>query len=263
MRVANSLACVLAVVLGSGCASAQVVNCAGVADIFAGRLALSAGAMDDDGAFALLRMAAEEDLRACPDLEPQRYYLARMAELGYAASGARRADGPDPGARALAEESLRKFPLSVRIATVAARLNGSIEAARRAVALDPDYAPARTALAAALAAKGETSAALASLARSSQSAAAFIVRARIKLSAGDANGAFAEAVAASNAREKDVEPTPRRDILRDTEELLGLSSRTLGKSPEARRHLERAASLGSAKAHEALAEIAPGKRQGK
>jgi len=265
MRVANWLAVVAALALGSAPASAQVVNCAGLADVFTGRLALSAGAMDEDGAFALLLSAAEKDLRSCPELEPQHYYLARMAELGYSTTGARRADGPDAGARMLAEESMQKYPRSVRIATVAARLDGSVEAARRAMALDPGYAPARTALAAALAAKGDTSAALTTLAgaASSQSAAALIVRARIKLTAGDAVGAHADALAARSARQKEPEPTPGRDILRNMEELLGLSSRALGKSQEARKFLERAASLGSAKAREALAEIAPSKHQGR
>ncbi len=154
----------------------------------------------------------------------------------------------------------------MRIATIVARLDGSVDAARRAMALDPSYAPARTALAVALAAKRDASAALATLteAESSPSAAALIVRARIKLMAGDANGALAEALAARNAaQKKEPEPTPTRDILRDAEELLGLSSRALGKPLEARRHLERAVSLGSAKAREALVEMAPAKRQGK
>jgi hypothetical protein len=249
---------------GSVPAFAQTVNCAGVADVFVGRIALSAGAADEDGAFTLMRRAAEDDLRACPDLEPQRYYLARMAELGYA--GARRAGGPTPEARAFADESLRQHPHSVRIATVAARLDGSIEAAQRAVTLDPGYIPAQTALAAALAAKGDRSAALATLAAagSGQSAAALSLRARIKLAAGDAGGALADALAAGNAaQKKQPEPTPGRDIVRDAEELLGLSSRALGKSAEAKKHLERAASLGSAAAREALAEIAPDGRRGR
>lgn len=252
------------VMLGPVPAAAQAVNCAGVADIFAGRIALATGAAAEDGGFALLRRAAEEDLRACPGLEPQRYYLARMAELGYA--GARRAAGPTPDARAFAEESLRQHPRSVRIATVAARLDGSIETAQHAVTLDPGYVPAQTALAAALAAKGDKTAALAILAGagSDQSAAALILRARIKLAAGDAGGARADALAASDAaQKKQPEPTPGRDILRDAEELLGLSSRALGKSTEAKKHLERAASLGSAAAREALAEIVPDGRTGR
>jgi hypothetical protein len=262
MHMANWLAVVPAMVFASASVPAQDVNCGGVAEIFAGRLALSAGAKDEDGAFVLLRNAAEKDLRSCPDLEPQLYYLARMAELGYPTTGARRADGPDAEARALAEKSLRKYPRSVRIATVAARLDGSVEAAQRAMALDPGYAPARAALAAALARKGDTSAALATLtgATSSQSASALIALARIKLAAGDANGAFAEALATRNAAQREPEPTPGRDILRDTEELLGLSSRALGNSQEASKHFERAASLGSATAREALVEIAQGLR---
>jgi hypothetical protein len=263
-RAANWLAVVLTIALGSATASAQVVNCAGVADVFAGRLALSAGTIDETGAFVLLRGAAEQDLRSCPDLEPQRYFIVRMAELGYSAGG-RRSEAPDVGARALAEDALLRYPHSARIATVAARLDGSVEAAQRAVAIDPGYAPARTALAVALAGRGDTSAALAILAgpASGMSATALIARARIRLAAGDAGGAFADAQAAGNAGKKEPEPTPGRDLLRDTEELLGLSSRALGKSAQARKHFERAASLGSAKAREALAETAPGEGQGK
>ena len=264
VRLAKLLAFVLAIALGSASASAQVVNCAGVADVFAGRLALSAGAIDEDGAFVLLRGAAEQDLRSCPDLEPQRYFVTRMAELGYSAGG-RRSEAPDAGARALADDALRKYPQSARIATVAARLDGSVEAARRAMAIDPGYAPARTALAVALAGQGDTSAALAMLtgSASTMSATALIARARIRLAAHDAVGALADAKAAGNAGQKEPEPTPGHDLLRDMEELLGLSSRALGKPAQARKHFERAASLGSAKAREALAETAPGEGQGK
>jgi hypothetical protein len=266
MRAPNWPAVALTVALGSFPASAQAVNCVGVAEVFTGRLALAVGAADEDGEFAVLRGAAEEDLRSCPELEPERYYLARMAELGYSAQGPRRAAAPAPTARALAEDSLRRFPLSVRIATVAARLDGSVDAARRAIALDPGYAPAQTALAAALAAKGDTSAALATLAAgdSELSASALIARARIRLTIGDANGAFADALVARDAgRERELEPTPSRDLLRNSEELLGLSSRALGKPLEAKQHLELAASLGSATAREALAEIASREHKGK
>jgi len=100
-------------------------------------------------------------------------------------------------------------------------------------------------------------------AASSMSATALIARARIRLAAGDAGGALADALAAGNAGHKELEPTPGRDLTRDAEELLGLSSQALGKPAQARKHFERAASLGSAKAREALAGTAPGEGQGK
>src|SRR5579883_508489 len=89
----RSLTVLLTMALGSASAPAQIINCAGVAEVFNGRLAISTGAMDEGGAFALLGRAAAEDLRSCPDLEPQRYYLVRLAELGYSATGVRRAEG--------------------------------------------------------------------------------------------------------------------------------------------------------------------------
>jgi tetratricopeptide (TPR) repeat protein len=262
LRRANRVFLVLTATLlhgaGSGTANAQPVDCAGVAETFEARMALSPGAADEDGAFILLRREAEHDLSSCPDLEPQRYAVARMAELGYSATRARRGTA-EPDARVLAEEALRQHPGSARIATVEARLDGSVQAAQRAAGLDPGYGPARTALAAALARQGDTAAALASLAgdASGLSRAALIERARIKLDRGDAKGALADLRAVDHARQREMEPTPGFDSSRDTEELLGLSLSALGKTAQARKHLQQAASMGSAKAQEALARPAP------
>jgi len=257
-RRGNRLCLVLTASLGTAIASAQPADCAGVAETFEARMAHSAGAADEDGGYILLRQEAEHDLSSCPDLEPQSYAVARLAELGYPGKGSRRAAAADPDARALADQALRRHPRSVRIATVAARLDGSIEAAQRATALDPGYEPARTAQAAALARHGDTTAALAALAgdASGLSRAALIERARIRLTAGDAKGALADTLAVDRTRQQEREPTPGFDSARDTQELLGLSLRTLRK-PEARKHLERAASMGSAAAREALTNTAP------
>jgi hypothetical protein len=245
MRAA-CLAVAVALAVGSPPAAAQVVNCAGVEKIFASRLSLVGGAMDEDGAFALLRIAAKEDLSICPDLETQRYFVARMAEL-YCAG----APGSDDGqARALAEETEHRYPRSPRIVVMVARLDGSLGAARRAMSLDPSFEPSRVALAAALVEKDNAPAALATLAEppSLKSASALLARARIKLAAGDANGALADAIAAADAGSQEAEPTPGRVISRDVEEVQGLSLRALGRSAEAARHLAQAAALRSAMA---------------
>jgi hypothetical protein len=250
------LAATLVIALTAPAAAAD--GCAGLAESFDSRLALSRGAMDEDGAFVLLLRGAEADLRACPELEPQRYAVARLAELGYSAGDARRANGPDPHAKTLTEAALRAFPRSARIATVAARLDGSVEFARRAVMIDPDYAPARVALAVALAASGDARGALAMLPASGQPASTLIARARISLAAGDARATLADALAAGKATPRELEPMPGRDAVRDKEELLGLSLRALGRPAEARRRLESAASLGSAAARRALEDLAAG-----
>jgi tetratricopeptide (TPR) repeat protein len=216
--------------------------------------------MDEDGAFVVLRRAAKDDLRSCPDLEPQRYYLLRTAELGYSDKGARQSDGGYQEARPLAEEALRKFPHSARIATVAARLDSSVEAAQHAIALDENYGPAHTALAIALARNGNAFAAFAILAAhaSNLSASALLARARIKMVVGDAHGAIADVLAARSGVDKEPEPTPRRDIVRDEEELLGVSLLAIGKAGESKKHLERAASMGSVKAREELMKSTSG-----
>jgi hypothetical protein len=239
---------------GASPASAAQADCAGLAAKFEARLALLPGAADEDGNWVLLRREADLDLHSCPDLEPQRYFVVRMAELGYPAVGSRRGDAADATAMALAEDALRKHPDSARIATIVARLSGSIESARRATALDPSYGPARTALAAALAASDNAAAAIATVPGdpSSLSAAALIERARIKLAAGDAHGALADSLACGRAPSGDPEPTPGRDRTRDCEELLGFSLTALGREGQAKKHFEAAAALGSARARQAL-----------
>lgn len=239
---------------GANIATAAALDCARLAESFQARLVLVTGTADEDGSFVSLREQAQRDLQSCPRLEPERYFMLRMAELGFPLNGAHRADGADPAARDLAENALRDHIDSVRIATVAARLNGSIESARQAAALDGGYAPARVALAAALARQGDNDAALAALPgnASNLSADALLERARIKLAKSDPRGSLADVLAARKAQQSDLEPTPGRIRVRDTEELLGLSLNGIGKKRQAKKHLEIAASLGSNKAREAL-----------
>jgi hypothetical protein len=94
----------------------------------------------------------------------------------------------------LAERARQALPKSVAIATVRARLLGTLSAAKEAVALDPGYVPAELALASALLDDGqikEASAALSSgvLARSSEASG---LRARLRLGRNDYRGALDE-----------------------------------------------------------------------
>ena len=247
----------LAMALALASAAVRAAGCDQIARSFAARLNISAGAMDEGGALVLLSEAAKEGLRACPDLEPQSYIAARIAELGYAA-GARRTAAQTVGALALAQDAARRHPDSVRIATVLARLEGSLDAARRAMALDARYAPARVQLAWALAATGARAEALVLLSQgrdTERPASEWNARARIRLAAGEAKAAKVDAKAARAAKTREPELTPGTDIFRDTQETLGLSLMALGRPDDAKEHFELAAAVGSSKAKAALEEM--------
>lgn len=84
-------------------------------------------------------------LTRCPQDERLWYLLARYSEADWIPP----ADRQFPDAVAAIETAYKNFPTS-RIAVVRARVIGTIEAARSAVAIDPSYRPARIVLAAAL-----------------------------------------------------------------------------------------------------------------
>lgn len=247
---------VTAGLLALAATAAHAADCGAVARRFAAQLTISSGAMDEAGALSMLRAAAQEGLSECPDLEPQGYYAARLAELGFA-PGARRAAGSAPDARALAEEAARRHPASARIATVLARLDGSLEAAQRAAALDAGYAPARAQLATALAAAGKSDEALALLTQgrgADRPASGWNARARINMKSGDLTAAIADAKAARTAAKREAELIPGTDTIRDTQEILGLALMAQGRGEAAAVHLELAAAVGSLKARAALEE---------
>jgi hypothetical protein len=129
--------------------------------------------------------AAVRELRKCPTSEGTWYEILRARELL----------GCDPR-RTLefAERARQALPRSAAIATVRARLLGTLPAAKEAVALAPRYLPAELALVSALLDDGrieEASAALNSstLARKAEASG---LRARLRLSRRDYRGALAE-----------------------------------------------------------------------
>jgi hypothetical protein len=129
--------------------------------------------------------AAVRELRKCPTSEGTWYEILRARELL----------GCDPR-RTLefAERARQALPRSAAIATVRARLLGTLPAAKEAVALAPRYLPAELARVSALLDDGrieEASAALNSstLARTAEASG---LRARLRLSRRDYRGALAE-----------------------------------------------------------------------
>jgi hypothetical protein len=220
-------------------------------DVEAGA-ALASSAADTDGALRGLGAQAREALRRCPNSEPLLYLAARTAELGY--GDGPRSSGPAPGAREFANAAVASQPGSVRLQTVAARLDGGVAAARRAFEADSKYAPARVALALALALAGEhdAAAALKLLPEHAGTVTERIARARVLLAVGRAPDAAREAAAAGAAKEEEIELLPARDLERDAQEVWGLALVAQSRSRDAAPHLKLAAGLGSASAAAAL-----------
>jgi len=211
------------------------------------------------GAFRSAFEAGREALLTCPQAEPLWYAVVRTAELGFGTfpvslGGADAAD-PVDAARHAADRN----PKSARIVTVLARLTGTVAAAREAVALDPSYAPARTALAAALVHAGQPDQALALLAAGPDIEAApgtRTMRAQALLAAGRAGDAVNEARRDLNANWPNApEPFLIMSVRRDAEETLGLALLADRRAGEAVPHLRAAAGLGSQTAATALKDI--------
>jgi hypothetical protein len=176
-----------------------------------------------------------------------------MAELGY--GDGPRSNGAMPQAREFASTAVAHHPGSVRLQTVFARLDGGVAAAQRAYGGDNRYAPARVALALALAGDNDRAAALKLLPEHAGTVTERIARARVLLADGRAQDAAREAAAARQARGEEIELVPGRDLERDTQEVWGLALVAQSRSRDAAPHLNLAAGLGSARAASALSNL--------
>jgi len=149
----------------------------------------------------------------CPEMEGLAYVRVRTAELGRGALiGLLPPDAPLE-LRELAAAAVERFPKSARILTVEARVSGNAEVARRAVAADPKYPPARVALADILVQSGDWRSAetiLANTPRLNATNDGLVVWALVKLEKGDARGALAKAnQALTGQHEEPIEPDAR------------------------------------------------------
>lgn len=192
------------------------------------------------------------------DDEPAWYALLRGLEMlgdhGPVAVGpARHASLLDA-----AEAQHRAFRASPRLATLRARADGGVAAARAALAVNPAYAPAQVALGRALLREGRAAAARAVLEAVDaperiQGAGVALARARVET--GDPEKALLAAARETNAPGPyGLEPSiPDPAIRREVEEVRGLARLALGAVDAGARALLQATVGGSARARRALA----------
>lgn len=186
-----------------------------------------------DPARKLLREAGDWPKR-CASSEGSWYGILRARELL----------GCDPRRTLdLAEQASRNVGGSVWIATVRARLLGTVTAAEQAVALDPDHIPAQFALASALLDQGKLDWASKVLRKINVAKAPEVraLKARLYLLKNNARSALAEAKAGpSLGLDGDflrVEPTSGLDWPWTREQVVALACARLGKASEAAKWL--------------------------
>jgi tetratricopeptide (TPR) repeat protein len=211
---------------------------------------------DEVGALRDLGASALAGVQGCPRSSRLWYLAARAAEVLETHEG--RVAFPERGdTKKLSLEAAAHAPESAEIATIVARSEGSVESARRAVNLDPNYLPARRALALALAKTGKTDDALRLLTGAGQLDR--LARAQILNIA----GRFREAAPLSREALKsyaasipaDAEPTLASDFRREANEALGVALIGEGRKADAIGPLRAAADEGSDRAAKLLHEL--------
>src|SRR5262245_16757038 len=115
-------------------------SCGGLERDLSKDLSLSVMAMEPEGTLRSVQRRATEGLKQCPDSETLGYLSVRAAELGVSPTSD---DVGKAAYRAFAKDTSQRFPRSARIATVRARAERTVAAARSAVSLDSTYSPAK------------------------------------------------------------------------------------------------------------------------
>jgi len=169
-------------------------------------------AMEPESKLSFIYQRATSANDQCADNESLAYLRLRSAELGRGATVGHQSAASLAEWQGLAQTLARKFPRSVRLGTIAARASGSVDDARRAVSLDPSYAPAQVALAAALISTDPTEAIthLVAIRDLSVVADGHSVLARARFAVHDLDGAEKAATSAIRRRSIDqIEPDAR------------------------------------------------------
>lgn len=205
--------------------------------------------------------SARAALEGVPGEEPVWYALLRGLEMLGEAGPIRVGVRPATLGQ-VAEAQARRFRSSPRLATLWARLEGSVAAARAARAVNPAYAPAQVALGRALLREGSPHAARALLEAVEQPEriqGGAVALARARVATGDPGKALLAAAREPNAPGLfALEPAiPDPGIARELDEVRGLARLALGAFEAGARSLLEAAE-GCAGAHRALVAHAAG-----
>jgi|GEM_PF-5929271 len=211
-------------------------------------------AADQWGPIDTMRRVGLQGIRQCPNSEQLWYAAVRSIEL----IGMPPDHTGSATLSSLLAEAVQHEPTSARIATVSARVTLNLDQARRAVALDPKYPPARRALAVALAHAGQVQEALRLCQSTHPTKEDELTRARILLNAGrpiEALPVARKAVASNNLELKEVVPAQLLD--REAHELLGFALLKADRSREATQAFRIAASEGSVAAQQQLNSLKP------
>jgi tetratricopeptide (TPR) repeat protein len=175
--------------------------------------------------------SAQASVVECPDSESVWYALLRSAEI-LGAEKVRISRTEVMEYRKAVESAWNQIPHSARIATIRARLLGTVESAESAVSLDPRYAPAHIALARAQLTTGNTSGAQETMRylAHDRSPGVHVLLARIEFAQGNYKGAIEQVKRERSMTPNPVEPMilPDEVAVRDSEEVAGLSYLQLG-----------------------------------
>lgn len=211
-------------------------------------------AEDDLGVFRTIGDRALSALIACPDSARLWYLAARSAEVleGPTKGHAFAAEG---GMQKIVADALAHSPSSAAVVTVAARVQNNSSLARKALELDPKYQPARRTLAELLCKEGSLDEAL-RLTAKPESSQMHLARAQVLLAAKQPTAAIAEARRVVTSDPPD-ELSPRREIYRDAQEVLGFALLDLHQKQKGTKALRAAAAAGSLRAQDYLAKLSP------
>ena len=248
----------------SASAAVRPIPCGDLANDLDDEMNRTSLAMEPESGLASIYDQATQGAERCPDSEGLAYLRLRAAALGRGARVGRQAPSADDEWRMLTTFLAARFPQSAQIATVQARASGTAADARKALALNPKYLPARVALAAALRSSLPTEA-LTYLTPERDLATVsdgYTVLARARWALGDSAGAIEAAKQALHARAfRLIEPDARDPRpLSGAHEVMGQALLAKKRFGEAATHLKLAAP-DSAVARAILADPPPGLRK--
>jgi len=240
-------------------------GCAREERALAKRFSMSAVSMEPESALRGIFDRATESKRRCPQSEAIEYFRLRAAELGRGGPIVRPVAADRGELDAMTAEAGHRFPSSARIATIRARVLGTVDSAKQASILDPTYVPAKVALAAAMLEAGQIGDArdlLEQVKNLDSTSDGFSVLARARLKMGDVGGARKAAKMVLTGRSIDlIEPDardPRPDL--SAHETLGMISLSKKQYADAAKHLSIAAQT-STQAQSVLANPDPDLRR--